>query len=300
MWEEFLKQLGCETLISPTTNKEILSRGSSVAIDESCLAVKIFLGHVDCIKDKVDYILIPRIESLIKDELLCTKFMGLPDVVRNSFDSVNVLDFNISLKEGISPKHAFLKLGKKFSSNPFKIRNAYKKACLAQTKFERDMEKGIIPKEILNEGVLNNKGSLKIAVLGHPYNVYDEFIGIPIIKKLNKLNAEIKTVEIVEPELARELSKNISEKLYWTYNKEILGAAQYYLNKGIDGIIFLISFPCGPDSLSIELAIQKIKSRVPIMVLILDELQAEAGLQTRLESFVDILKMQKGIDYAAN
>ena len=36
------------------------------------------------------------------------------------------------------------------------------------------------------------------------------------------------------------------------------------------------------------------------MVLVLDELQAEAGLQTRLESFVDILKMQKGIDYATN
>ncbi len=300
MWQEFFKQLGCEILTSPPTNKEILSRGLSVAIDESCLAVKIFLGHVDYIKDKVDYVLVPRIESLIKNELLCSKFMGLPDVVRNSFDNIKLLDFSISIKEGTSVKQAFFRLGKNFSTNPLKIRTAYKKACQAQNKFEEDLEKGIIPHEILDKKILKNEGSLKIAVLGHPYNVYDEFLGIPIIKKLNKLGAEIKTVEAIKQKLARELSINISEKLYWTYNKEILGAAQYYLNTGIDGILFLVSFPCGPDSLTVEMAVKKIKNRVPVMVLVLDELQAEAGLQTRLESFVDILKMQKGIEYATN
>lgn len=291
MWEEFFKQLGCEVLVSPATNKEILSRGLSVAIDESCLAVKIFLGHIDYIKDKVDYILVPRIESLVKNEFLCSKFMGLPDIVRNSFDDVDVLDFSISIHEKTPVKHAFFKLGKKFSSNLFKVRDAYKKACQAQNRFEEKLEKGFMLDKILNN---KKKGLLKIALLGHPYNVYDEFLGIPIINKLNKLGVEIKTAETVEQKLARELSKNISEKLYWTYNKEILGAAQYYLNEGIDGIIFLVSFPCGPDSLSVEMAIKKIKNKVPVMVLVLDELQAEAGLQTRLESFADILKMQKG------
>jgi predicted nucleotide-binding protein (sugar kinase/HSP70/actin superfamily) len=300
MWEEFFKQLNCDILKSPPTNKGILGRGLSVSIDESCLAVKIFLGHVDYMKDKVDYVLVPRIESLIKDEFLCSKFMGLPDVVRNSFDNINVLDFSISMEEGISIKRAFLELGKKFSSNPFKIRAAYKKACEAQNKFEEDLEKGVIPQKVLNKGILNNKSSLKIALLGHPYNVYDEFLGVPIIKKLKELGAEIKTAEAVDQKTARDLSKNISEKLYWTYNKEILGAAQYYLDKGIGGIIFLVSFPCGPDSLTIEMAIKKIKNKIPVMVLVLDELQAEAGLQTRLESFVDILKMQKDANYAAN
>ena len=256
MWEEFFKQLDCEVIKSPPTNKEIVSRGISVAIDESCLAVKIFLGHVDYLKDKVDCILVPRIESLVKNEFLCSKFMGLPDVVRNSFDDVRVLDFSISIHETSPRWYAFFKLGKNFSLNPLKIRNAYKKACFARNKFEEDLEKGIIPLEFLNKDFSKNEGSLKIAVLGHPYNVYDEFLGIPIIKKLIKLGAAVKTVESVEQELARKLSKNISEKLYWTYNKEILGAAQYYLNKGIDGIVFLVCFPCGPDSLSVEMAVK--------------------------------------------
>jgi predicted nucleotide-binding protein (sugar kinase/HSP70/actin superfamily) len=32
---------------------------------------------------------------------------------------------------------------------------------------------------------------------------------------------------------------------------------------------------------------------VPIITMIIDELQGEAGMKTRLESFVDILRMKK-------
>jgi predicted nucleotide-binding protein (sugar kinase/HSP70/actin superfamily) len=42
-----------------------------------------------------------------------------------------------------------------------------------------------------------------------------------------------------------------------------------------------------------ELCQRKIKD-IPIMTLVLDELQGEAGMKTRLESFVDIIKMKKG------
>ena len=54
----------------------------------------------------------------------------------------------------------------------------------------------------------------------------------------------------------------------------------------------MTSFPCGPDSLINELLIRKIKD-IPIINIIVDEQTSEAGLHTRLESFVDIIK-QKG------
>ena len=65
----------------------------------------------------------------------------------------------------------------------------------------------------------------------------------------------------------------------------------YYKN-AIDGVIFLSSFPCGPDSLVNELAIRKLDG-VPSINIILDESTATSGLYTRLESFVDILKARK-------
>lgn len=59
-------------------------------------------------------------------------------------------------------------------------------------------------------------------------------------------------------------------------------------NPNIDGVIFLSSFPCGPDSLVNELAIRKID--IPAINLVVDDLSSESGIVTRLESFVDILE----------
>ena len=87
------------------------------------------------------------------------------------------------------------------------------------------------------------------------------------------------------------LSERISRDLYWTYNKELLGAIEFYRKK-IDGIVFLMVFPCGPDALVVNLCQNKIND-LPISVITLDELEGDAGLKTRLESFADILKIKK-------
>jgi predicted nucleotide-binding protein (sugar kinase/HSP70/actin superfamily) len=62
----------------------------------------------------------------------------------------------------------------------------------------------------------------------------------------------------------------------------------------VDGIVFVVTFPCGPDSLMAELC-QRRTLGVPIVTLVLDELQGEAGLRTRLESFVDIIRAKRTI-----
>ena len=79
--------------------------------------------------------------------------------------------------------------------------------------------------------------------------------------------------------------------VYFLYSKEIIGSAFYYKN-AVDGIIFLSSFPCGPDSLVNELAIRKLEG-VPCINITVDESSATSGLITRLESFVDIIKARR-------
>ncbi len=63
-----------------------------------------------------------------------------------------------------------------------------------------------------------------------------------------------------------------------------------YYNK-IDGLILLTTFPCGPDSLTNEMCIRKLN--IPLTNIIIDELNGEAGLQTRIESFIDIINEKK-------
>lgn len=66
LWENFFNDLDCEIVHSPETNNEILEKGKKLSVDESCLSLKIYMGHVDYLIGKVDYILIPRIVCLKK------------------------------------------------------------------------------------------------------------------------------------------------------------------------------------------------------------------------------------------
>ena len=52
------------------------------------------------------------------------------------------------------------------------------------------------------------------------------------------------------------------------------------------------AFPCGPDSMVNDLLTRKLQE-LPILVLTLDAQDGSAGLETRLESFVDILDVYK-------
>jgi predicted nucleotide-binding protein (sugar kinase/HSP70/actin superfamily) len=58
LWTSFFDDLGVDTVVSPPSNKAILDRGARLAVDETCLPMKIFLGHVDALTSKADYVLV--------------------------------------------------------------------------------------------------------------------------------------------------------------------------------------------------------------------------------------------------
>ena len=49
----FLKDLGLDVILSEI-NKDILDRGINISNDEMCLSLKVYLGHIDYLKDKCD------------------------------------------------------------------------------------------------------------------------------------------------------------------------------------------------------------------------------------------------------
>ncbi len=59
--------------------------------------------------------------------------------------------------------------------------------------------------------------------------------------------------------------------------------------KEVDGIVYVSSFCCGTDSVTIEMIKNRIAS-FPFLVLKLDEQTGEAGYNTRLEAFREVLR----------
>ncbi len=72
---------------------------------------------------------------------------------------------------------------------------------------------------------------------------------------------------------------------------------RYFLTpfrKEVDGVVFLVSFACGPDSLISELIMRDMKVvGLPFLEITMDEHSGEAGLLTRIESFVEMVRRKK-------
>lgn len=286
LWETFFEELGIDYIVSPETNKDIIKRGTAHAIDESCLSSKIYMGHVDYLIDKCDYIFIPRVASLGNSkEVVCSKFQAIYDVVNNTYREKNlkILYYSIDVHNKDTELKAFLKMGKFLGKNKALVLKAYYVA--------KQAEKTAKLLDINNQKLLLKNNNIKILIVSHPYNIYDKYIGEPIINTLNELDCTPVLACVAPEKIVREKGKSISKTLPWTFNKELVGAIELYKDE-VDGIILVSSFPCGPDSLVNEMIIRKFKEK-PIVNLILDGQEGTAGMETRLESFVDIIKLRK-------
>ncbi|WP_324824583.1 acyl-CoA dehydratase activase-related protein [Sinanaerobacter sp. ZZT-01] len=282
LWETFFHELGFETVTSGDTNQKVLEDGVRYSIDESCLPSKIFMGHVHSLIGKCDYILIPRVVNYGYCKEVCVKFNALYDIVNNTFENVNILDYNLSVTQGEKEQKGFIKMGMILGKSPLRSLHAYKKAKKAQA-----LHDTLKVKE--QERILESE-KLKLLIVSHPYITYDRFIGFPITEYIQRLGAIPIYADLINKKESLKRSEEISDSLYWLYNKELIGAIQLLEDK-IDGIILLTAFPCGPDSLVNELILRKSK-KLPTINIIVDELQGEAGLQTRIESFLDIIQQR--------
>lgn len=279
LWKNYFNYLGYKTVTSDNTTKETVEIGKKYSIDESCLSSKIYIGHVYNLKDKCDYILIPRVCNYGTCETVCVKFNANYDIIKNIFPNIKILEYNIETTKKSPEAISLIKLGLKLNKNIFKVIISYIKAKRKEINYNKQKEKQ--QKKILNS---NNK---KILLVSHPYNTYDEYIGKPIINKIKEQNIDIIYSDNLDKKISKKYAKKISPTLYWTYSKELIGSIEYY-KKYIEGIIFITAFPCGPDSLVNELMIRKLDN-IPTLNLIIDELNGEAGIETRIESFIDII-----------
>ena len=280
LWKAFFDELKVNYIESNDTTIKTLILGKEKSIDESCLALKIYLGHIAELKDKCDCILVPRIYSLVKTEQVCTNFNCLYDLVRNTFPDIKILNYNIDLKHHQSEKNAFLKIGKELGFSIIESASAYSKAKKVENNYYKNEEKKA------KEALKSNK--TKILLLGHPYILKDNLIGKNIINYLEKNNISLIYSYQMPKDLIEFNCNKISQKIHFTMNKKEIAAFNYFKDK-VDGTIILTAFPCGPDSLANEMIIRK-KKQNPILLLTFEDLTNNTAVITRLESFLDMLK----------
>lgn len=283
LWEKFFRELGCEIVVSEDTCASTLSAGMKSTVDENCLPLKIFMGHVSALIGRCDYIFVPRFMKTGREEEYCVRFWGLPDLVRNTFVEAQILSYNLHSERSWAEPAEFIRLGHALHKSPLQALRAYDAGIAAQQLQQQ--------RQIARQNVLCRESSLKVLLAAQPYLLHDAYISTSMQEIIVREGGTILFSDCCEQRLCRNLAKNISRDLYWTMNKEIIGAIEKM--KGmVDGIILLTAFPCGTDSLVNELVMRRVKD-VPLIQILLDEHQSASGLETRIESFMDILQQRR-------
>lgn len=273
--ETFFADLGAEVICSPETNRSILDMGVKYCVDEACLPVKVFHGHVCWLRGRCDTIFIPRIMRVREKEFICPKFCGLTEMIANSIPDLPPLMgdpiYWTSDEDIYKWTHT---VGAAVTRDKRRIKQAYIKAL------EKHHSK--------NNGIRQTEYKTTVALLGHPYNVQDTFLNMNLINKLNLNGIGVITQAVVEDQHIDAEVAHLFKKPFWTFARNSYGAAVHlFKERKIDGIIYISSFACGIDSVVIEL-IKTVTGDFPFLVLKIDEHTGEAGINTRLEAFADV------------
>ena len=184
-----------------------------------------------------------------------------------------------------------------FSLSPF-TSHAQKYACVNTDYVLRSLPDYTNAQKRLDKYVedwkkeLADKPGMKVLVAGHSYILSDPYLGKPILDCLRAAGAIALRADALDPETARKACARFSPTCRWVVSEEIVGGIQLWKDRA-DGIILVSAFPCGPDSMTNELLIRRTKG-VPVLPLVLDTQSGMAGIETRMESFLDIIRFQKG------
>ena len=291
-------------MLSPPTGRNIVEQGVRLSPSELCLPVKAFLGHVAWLKDRVDALFLPRIvcTRVAHDWFFgCPKAIALPDLTRAVFDFLPVvvepiLDGRIGSDEK-SFRAAVSGMGRQAD-----VRNAYanaRAAALAAT--ERTREQGsplhMFCQQATKDGgpeTGNGRSVVRIGVVGHSYLLFDAGLSLGVLDRVRETGARPVVVFPTESEVKSESHHDVA--LNWYYELELLAAARQLLEvQKVDGLLLVASFACGTGAVTNELIQREAvhRHRTPTILVLLDEHSGEAGLVTRVESFVDLLRLRK-------
>ena len=263
LWEAFFAALGVPVVLSAPTSRATLERAELISETEHCLPVKLLDAHLEDLAGRVDRVFVPRILSLHRGFISCPKLAALPDAVRAQFRGrFEVVTADVD--ENRRPlARTLVELGRQLGFGPAETAAAAAVAPKTGAAQEPPADRR------------------RYLLIGHPYNLADAYLADPIVRKLEELGAAVERLPAEPP-------RGAPAPLRWDTSAHMLEALRALDPARCAGVIQLTSFNCGCDSMAGPYYRETLKAAgIPFMALTLDSHTALAGLDTRLEAFVE-------------
>lgn len=151
---------------------------------------------------------------------------------------------------------------------------------------------------------------LRVGLVGEIYVLIEPFANLDIEQTLGELGVEVhrsiylsgwvvdNTVtdtlgQVGGLEIKRAAAPYLPE-MVGGHGQDSIGNTIIYAHRGFDGVVQLSPFTCIPEIVAKSILPQVSKDyNIPVLSVACDELTGKAGLQTRLEAFVDLMERKR-------
>ncbi len=294
LYSTFFSELGFEIVVPDAPTQEGINQRSA----PFCYPVELAHGFFHSLlrdEKSLDYIFLPHFKAVpVQDghsaSQVCPFVQGEPFYLRTTFRKrlealmekgtsvlTPLLDFTQGLEEARRP---LTRMAADMGVDRKAAERAFSKACRRQRDCLAEMRR--IGREALAELEKTPERSAAV-VFARPYNGFVEEAHMGIPHKFASRGVKVFPLDFLP--LDGEKSKR---HMYWGMGQLIIKAAKFVRKHPQLFGTYITNFSCGPDSFIVGY-VRQLMGQKPSLTLELDSHTADAGLETRIEAFIDIV-----------
>lgn len=284
LFSTFFEELGYEVVLSEIDKKkEILANAAF------CYPVQILHGAIfDLIKKGVSRIFLPHVLNATKgepwlDATFCPITQASPYYTSVLFKEATFLSPVLDFVEGYEQETAIIDMAVKELQEPrTAAEEAYEKAVKEQKAVE---EKFLKKGQEAIQKIAKKEDEIGIVLVGRSYNAFPPETSLLIPKKLASMGVTVIPFDFLE--------KKGKGDIPWYFGNYVKAAIDLVKEQENLFLLYINSFSCTIDAFIQNYVHSEIKDK-PYLMLELDAHTADAGIQTRLEAFLEIIKNFQG------
>lgn len=278
LFATFFAGMGMEVVLSDVDPKGELKSNAGF-----CFPAQIAHGAVlDLVQRGIELVFLPHIVRMPQqdawdDSYICPITQASPYFLAKAYPNIHILSPQLDLGNGYAASSALVDMAVERFGKPRELaEQLWKTAVQAQLEAESSLRE--LGRQALDEAVRLGRPAILLA--GHSYNAFTPEASQSVGKKLSSMGIAAIPADCLAPAGTGPTS--------WHFANQILNAvktAKQYPN------LFLLcvsNFSCTIDAFTQSMFAAEMGSK-PYLILEIDAHTADAGVQTRLEAFLDIV-----------
>jgi predicted CoA-substrate-specific enzyme activase len=291
----FFTFLGCRVVLPAELNEKAFDRQTS----SLCFPAQLAIGYFDTLVGlNPDYYFMPHIEEMFisggntrkEFSSTCIFIQGEAFWMQQIFKDKDLagkfisptLNFSGGWHKG---EAVFIDTAAQLGFPGERAQQAFAQAVGFQEQFEQELT--LIGREALEE-LHKHPERIALVVVGRPYNAFTDEANKGIPKKISTRGCLVIPHDML-PYQTEPIPFPHDDYMHWEIGQEIMRASAIIKRDPQLFGVYITNFLCAIDSLMVTY-FRKLMQTKPSLTLELDGHTADAGVNTRLEAFLDIIK----------